>query len=233
MRHLLLLLLFTTLLRADELPIVATFSIVACDPATGELGVAVQSKFVAVGAVVPYAKAGVGAVATQALANTIYGPVGLKLLSEGKSPDEIVKQLTDADPKKSQRQLGIIDSKGNAATFTGDQCFDWAGGIAGKNFAVQGNILTSEEVIKAMAKAFEESKGEFAQRLIDALRAGQVAGGDKRGRQSAALLVVQEGGGYSALNDRKRDLRVDDHPHPIEELQRIYELHKNIFPDKP
>ena len=233
MRLFLLFLLFASILRADELPIVATFSIVACDPATGELGVAVQSKFVAVGAVVPYAKAGIGAVATQALANTTYGPDGLKLLSEGKSPAEVITLLTGADPAKSQRQVGIIDSKGASVTFTGDRCIGWAGGIAGKNYAVQGNILTGEEVVKAMAKAFEQSKGEFAQRLIDALRAGQAAGGDKRGRQSAALLVVQEGAGYSGLNDRKRDLRVDDHPQPIEELQRIYELHKNLFPDKP
>ena len=232
MRILLLFLFFAPLIHANEPAVVATFSIVACDPETGEIGIAVQSKFIAVGAVVPFAKAGVGAVATQAWANTTYGPDGLKLLADGKSPDEVVKTLTDADSNKSQRQLGVIDAKGNAASFTGEECFDWAGGITGKNFAVQGNILAGEDVVKAMAKAFQESKAEFAQRLIDALWAGQEAGGDKRGRQSAALLVVQEGAGYSGLNDRKRDLRVDDHPKPIEELQRIYDLHKKVFPDK-
>ena len=234
----LLLLLFAGALSVEsfadsEPPRVATFSIVACDPKTGELGVAVQSRFLAVGAVVPWAKAGVGAVATQSLANTTYGPDGLKLLASGVEPDEVVKQLTDADPQRAVRQVGIVSAAGKAATFTGTECNAWAGGRAGVNFAAQGNILAGETVVAAMAESFEKSAGsgkELGQRLIDALQAGQAAGGDKRGRQSAALLVVHEGWGYAGLNDRYRDLRVDDHAEPIAELQRIYDLHKRLFP---
>ena len=219
-----------------EPPRVATFSIVACDPQTGELGVAVQSRFLAVGAVVPWAKAGVGAVATQSLANTTYGPEGLKLLASGTAPEEAVKQLTEADPQRAVRQLGIVSAAGKAATFTGGECNAWAGGRSGANFAAQGNILAGEGVVAAMAESFEksaDSKKELGQRLIDALQAGQKAGGDKRGMQSAALLVVHEGWGYAGLNDRYRDLRVDDHAEPIAELQRIYDLHKRAFPAPP
>ncbi len=218
---------------AEDPPRVATFSIVAADPRTGELGVAVQSRFLAVGAVVPWAKAGVGAVATQALANTMYGPEGLRLLAAGVSPDNVVKTLKERDGANAVRQLGVVSADGRAATFTGAKCNAWAGGRIGKNFAVQGNILTGEAVVEAMAASFEKSgDNELAQRLIDALAAGQAAGGDKRGMQSAALLVVREGWGYAGLNDRYRDLRVDDHAAPISELQRLYDLHKAVFPPK-
>ncbi len=216
-----------------EPPRVATFSIVACDPKTGELGVAVQSRFLAVGAVVPWAKAGVGVIATQSLANTNYGPEGLKLLSRGVAPNDVVTKLTDTDPERAVRQLGIVNAAGKVATFTGGECNAWAGGRTGANFAAQGNILAGEGVVNAMAESFEKSAGtgkELGQRLIDALQAGQAAGGDKRGMQSAALLVVRDGWGYAGLNDRYRDLRVDDHAEPIAELQRIYDLHKRVFP---
>ncbi len=216
-----------------EPPRVATFSIVACDPKTGELGVAVQSRFLAVGAVVPWARAGVGAIATQSLANTSYGPEGLKLLAAGVAPEEVAKRLMDSDPQRAVRQLGIVNAAGKVATFTGGECNAWAGGRTGANFAAQGNILAGEGVVNAMAESFEKSADsgtELGQRLIDALKAGQAAGGDKRGMQSAALLIVREGWGYSGLNDRYRDLRVDDHAEPIVELQRIYDLHKRVFP---
>jgi uncharacterized Ntn-hydrolase superfamily protein len=210
-------------------PTIATFSIVARDPVTEELGVAVQSKFIAVGSVVPYAEAGVGAIATQALGNTRYGPVGLRLLKDGKSPGEAVRLMTEADPVRERRQLGMIAPDGNASIHTGKKCMDWAGGQTGPDYAVQGNLLTGPEVTQAMAKAFEDANGTLAERMIESLRAGQRAGGDKRGRQSAALLVVRKGWGYGGLNDRFRDLRVDDHPAPIEELERIYQLHRKTF----
>ena len=216
-----------------EPPRVATFSIVARDPRTGELGAAVQSRFLAVGAVVPWAKAGVGAIATQSQANTNYGPRGLKLLADGIAVGDVVKQLTEADPQRAVRQVGIVDAAGKAATFTGGECNAWAGGRTGANYAAQGNILAGEGVVNAMAESFEKSADsgkELGQRLLDALKAGQAAGGDKRGMQSAALLVVHEGWGYAGLNDRYRDLRVDDHAEPIAELQRIYDLHKRVFP---
>jgi len=211
-------------------PPVATFSIVAYDPETKELGVAVQSKFVAVGWLVPWATAGVGAVATQARANTRYGPQGLKLLAAGMAPDKVLEKLLADDPRREVRQVGIIDARGRAATHTGRRCFAWAGGRTGKNYAVQGNILAGEKVIDAMAEAFEKTKGELAVRLLAALEAGQGAGGDRRGRQSAALLIVREGWGYDGLDDRYRDLRVDEHERPIEELKRIYKAHTRIFP---
>ena len=204
--------------------IVATFSIVGFDPETGELGVAVQSKFIGVGSVVPWAKAGVGAIATQSLANTSYGPEGLALLEKGYTAQEIIKILTDGDEDRGLRQVGIVDAKGNSATFTGENCYDWAGGKSGANYAAQGNILVSEETVNAMANTFENSKGPLAERLLQALDAGQEAGGDKRGRQSAAIYVVKENGGYGGYNDRYIDLRVDDHPDPIKELIRIYKL---------
>ena len=211
---------------------VATFSIAACDPETGEVGVAVQSKFIAVGSVVPWARAGVGAVATQSFANVTYGPRGLKLLQEGKSPTEAIKLLTTDDPNREKRQVGIISADGRSAHYTGKGCFSWAGGKSGKNFTAQGNILAGEEVITAMAESFTGSAGKapLAQRLIDALAAGQEAGGDRRGKQSAALLVARKNWGYGGDNDRFRDLRVDDHEHPIRELERIYRIHRKIFP---
>src|SRR5579885_996264 len=205
---------------------VSTFSIVAFDPATGDLGIAVESKFLAVGAVVPWAKAGVGAVATQSWANTTYGPKGLELLAQGKTPDEAVAALTGPDEHRALRQVGIVDAKGRAATYTGSECFAWAGGITGPNYACQGNILVSEATVQALARTFEAASGGLWDRLIAALAAGQAAGGDSRGQESAALLVVREGGGYSGFNDRFIDLRVDDHPQPIEELARLLELHK-------
>jgi uncharacterized Ntn-hydrolase superfamily protein len=213
---------------------ISTFSIVAYDPVTGELGVAVQSKFLAVGAVVPWAKAKVGAVATQSYANTTYGPEGLKLLSQGLSPEEVLEKLTSADPGRDLRQVGIVDTKGQATAFTGAKCLPWAGHLVAENFSCQGNILASGKVVEAMAEAFTRSRGTLAERLISALAAAQREGGDRRGQQSAALLVVKERGGYGGLNDRYIDLRVDDHPRPIEELKRIYELHQLYFaPPKP
>ena len=211
-------------------PIVATFSIVAYDPQTQELGVAVQSKFIAVGAVVPWAKAGIGAVATQAFANTKYGEEALGLLAKNETPEKVIESITAADPQREQRQVGIINAKGQAATFTGKECFAWAGGVAGENFCCQGNILAGEEVVKAMQASFVASKGPLAERLLSALQAAQDAGGDKRGMQSAALLIVREGWGYGGTNDRFRDLRVDDHAEPIKELKRIYAIHRAMFP---
>jgi uncharacterized Ntn-hydrolase superfamily protein len=218
--------------QAAEPPI-ATFSIVAFDPATGELGVAVQSKFFSVGSVVPWAKAGVGAVATQSWANIQYGPDGLALLAKGKSPAEVVKALTAPDMRREFRQLGIVDAKGRAASFTGKRCMDWAGHVTGKHFAAQGNILAGEAVVKNMAATFEKArqqpKTELADWLMAALEAGQTAGGDKRGRQSAALLVVRAKGGYDGVTDRYIDLRVADHKTPIQELGRLLKLHKTFF----
>ncbi|MGI9240165.1 MAG: DUF1028 domain-containing protein [Verrucomicrobiales bacterium] len=216
--------------RAADEPPVATFSIVAVDPETGEVGVAVQSKFLAVGSVVPWAKAGVGAVATQAWANTSYGPEGLRLLEAGESAEAAIEKMTTADGRKESRQVAVISADGKAANFTGADCLEWAGGIIGKNFSVQGNILEGRAVVEAMAESFRSSAGKspLSERLIDALRAGQEAGGDKRGRQSAALLVVRDGWGYGGQSDRFRDLRVDDHKTPVEELQRLYDLHRKI-----
>jgi uncharacterized Ntn-hydrolase superfamily protein len=211
-----------------------TFSIVARDPEAGELGIAVQSKFLAVGAVVPWAKAGVGAIATQSWANTTYGPGGLDLLASGLSAKETIARLTADDEGRASRQVGIVAVQGEPATFTGDDCFPWAGGHVGEHYTCQGNILVSEETVSSMARTFEQTSGHLCDRLMAALVAGQAAGGDSRGQQSAALLVVREKGGYSGFNDRFIDLRVDDHPHPIEELQRILELHKlYLFPPEP
>jgi uncharacterized Ntn-hydrolase superfamily protein len=208
---------------------IATFSIVAYDPENGDLGVAVQSKFLAVGAVVPWARAGVGAVATQSWANTTYGPEGLKLMAEGLTAQDALDKLVEADEECDRRQAGIVDARGNASAYTGEGCFKWAGHIVGETFACQGNILVSEDTVQAMARTFEGSAGELADRLVAALEAGQEAGGDSRGRQSAALLVVREKGGYGGFNDRYLDLRVDDHPTPIQELKRLLELHKLYF----
>lgn len=206
-----------------------TFSIVGYDPETEELGIAVQSKFLSVGAVVPWAKAGVGVIATQAYANTSFGPMGLELLASGKSARETMDILIKGDPERKERQVGIVDAKGQAATYTGENCYEWAGGIDGMNFAAQGNILVSEKTVQALAETFENSEGSLAERLLKALDAGQKAGGDSRGKQSAALLVVKENGGYGGYNDRYIDLRVDDHPEPIKELFRIYHLQQLYF----
>ena len=211
---------------------VATFSIVGFDPRTGALGVAVQSKFFAVGSVVPWAQAGVGAIATQSYANVSYGPEGLERLTKGQTARETVKALTSADKDRRLRQLGIVDARGNSTSFTGSGWHQWAGHSERPNFCAQGNILTGKEVVDAMAASFEQSQkkgmGGLCNWLADALTAGQDAGGDSRGRQSAALLVVRKNGGYAAGNDRFIDLRVDDHKTPIIELHRLLTLHKKI-----
>jgi uncharacterized Ntn-hydrolase superfamily protein len=225
-----LLLLAGSATAGEPPPTVATFSIVAVDRETGELGVAVQSRVPAVGAVVPVARAGVGAIATQAMANTGYGPAALARLRAGQEPGRVVRELTAADPQAAHRQLAVIDAAGRVSQFTGDRCLDWAGGRSGTGYAVQGNILAGPEVIEAMAGAFEKSTGPLADRLLAALAAGQDAGGDRRGRQSAALLVVRDGWGYGGFNDRFRDLRVDDHPTPIKELRRVLDVHRRVFP---
>lgn len=212
--------------KPNIFPKPSTFSIVACDPETGDLGVAVQSKFLAVGAVVPWAKAGVGAVATQAWCNTAYGPDGLALMAQGLSAQAALDRLIAADEGAAQRQAGLVDARANAASFTGEGCMDWAGGRTGPGYACQGNILVGEATVVAMADTFEATVGGLWDRLMTALAAGQTAGGDRRGKQSAALLVVREGGGYGGNNDRFVDLRVDDHPKPITELARILERHK-------
>ncbi|ESU34168.1 major pilin protein fimA [Bacillus sp. 17376] len=206
-----------------------TFSIVGYDPQEKEWGIAVQSKFLGVGAVVPFAKAGVGAVATQSYANTAYGPQALELMAQGISAEEVMELITKDDPDKEMRQVGLIDAEGKPATFTGTYCYDWAGGVTGKHFAAQGNILVDENTVKAMAETFESTEGSLAHRLLQALNAGQKAGGDSRGQQSAALLVVKEKGGYGGYNDRYIDLRVDDHSEPIAELIRIYGLQQLYF----
>jgi uncharacterized Ntn-hydrolase superfamily protein len=203
---------------------VSTFSIVAYDPVTGDLGVAVESKFFAVGPVVPFAAAGVGAIATQSYANTTYGPRGLQKLRDGAAPQQVLDDLLAADPGRDRRQVGIVDAQGRTAAFTGAACLPWAGSRSGPNYTVQGNILAGPEVVDAMAAAFESTPGDLASRMVAALVAGQAAGGDARGRQSAALLVVREGGGYGGYDDRLIDLRVDDHPRPIEELQRLLDI---------
>ena len=200
-----------------------TFSIVAADPATGEVGVAVQSKYFAVGTVVPWAKAGVGAVATQAAGVAAYGPQALEALASGLSPDKALEKLLAPDPEKETRQLGIVAADGTAASFTGAKCFSWAGAVKGPGFTCQGNILAGEAVVKEMARAYQETKGSLAERLMAALEAGQAAGGDARGQQSAAMIVERLGAGKSTREgiDRTVDLRVDDHVEPIKELRRL------------
>jgi uncharacterized Ntn-hydrolase superfamily protein len=223
---------FTTIIKAGG--DFMTFSIVARDPQAGEFGIAVQSKFLAVGAVVPWARAGVGAIATQSWANTTYGPRGLDLLARGLSSSEVLAQLTRDDDKRVSRQVGIVGVTGEPATYTGEECFPWAGGRTGEHYACQGNILVGEDTVLAMARTFEETTGPLSDRLVAALAAGQAAGGDSRGQQSSALLVVREGGGYEGFNDRFIDLRVDDHPQPIDELHRILQLHKlYLTPTEP
>jgi uncharacterized Ntn-hydrolase superfamily protein len=213
---------------------VATYSIAACDLEAGQWGVATQSKFLAVGSVVPWAEPHVGAIATQAYANPRYGPEGLHLLREGRSAEEAVGELTAADEGRDHRQLGIVDAAGDGATYTGAECLDWAGGIAGRRFAAQGNILVSEATVTALAETFAVTAGRpLAERLLECLASAQAAGGDRRGQQSAALLVVERDGGYAGLSDVLVDLRVDDHPAPIEELVRLYRTHRALFGQTP
>jgi len=213
--------------------VVATYSIAACDLEAGQWGVATQSKFLGVGSVVPWAEPGVGAIATQAYANPSYGPEGLALLREGLSAGEVVERLTAADDGRDHRQVGVVDAQGRGASFTGDECMDWAGGRTGDYYAAQGNILVSAETVDAIAETFERAQGTLAERLLDCLDAAQAAGGDRRGQQSAALLVVEQDGGYAGLSNEVVDLRVDEHERPLEELRRIYVMHQAIFGKTP
>src|SRR5919108_5000136 len=190
-------------------PVVATYSIVACDLEAEQWGVSVQSKFLSVGSVVPWAEPGVGAIATQAYANPRYGPQGLDLLRQGLSAEEVVERLTSEDEGRDHRQLGVVDGQGHAANYTGSECMEWAGGRTGDCHAAQGNILVSAETVDAIAETFEHSSGPLAERLLDCLDAAQAAGGDRRGQQSAALLVVRKDGGYAGLSDVVVELRVE------------------------
>lgn len=210
---------------------VSTYSIVAFDPDTQSLGVAVQSKFLAAGSIVPWAKAGVGAVATQAWANASYGPDGLRLLEEGLDPETVARRLLEADEGEGRegRQFAVIDAQGNAYAHTGDECLEWSGHVVGPNFSCQGNLLAGEAVVQGMAAAFQNSEGDFVDRLLAALDGGEAEGGDKRGKQSASLLVVREGAGYGGFTDRYIDLRVDDHAEPITELRRLVDLFRLHF----
>jgi uncharacterized Ntn-hydrolase superfamily protein len=209
---------------------VATYSIVACDLAAGQWGVAVQSKFLAVGSLVPWAEPHVGAIATQSYANPRYGPEGLALLRQGRSAAEVIEALTSADEGRAERQVGVVDRSGRAATFTGEACHVWAGGRTGDCYAAQGNIIVSEATVAALAATFEASaRLELAERLIECLAAAQAAGGDRRGQQSASLLIVEKDAGYAKLSDTVVDLRVDDHERPIAELRRLFALHRELF----
>ena len=213
---------------------VATYSICACDLAAGQWGVATQSKFLAVGSVVPWAAPHVGAIATQSYANPRYGPDGLALLRDGHSAEEVVDRLTGADEGRALRQVGVVDGEGRAATYTGDECHAWAGGRTGDGYAAQGNILVSGATVDALAATFESTAGAaLALRLLDCLDAAEAAGGDSRGRQSAALLVVERDGGYASLSDTLVDLRVDDHADPLTELRRLHGLHDDLFGSTP
>src|SRR4249919_1023747 len=215
-------------------PVVATYSIVACDLEAEQWGVGVQSKFLAVGSVVPWAEPHVGAIATQSYANPRYGPDGLALLREGRSAVEVVEALTAADEGRAERQVGVVDRQGRAATFTGDECHEWAGGRTGTGYAAQGNILVSQDTVDALAVTFEETGHlSLAERLIECLAAAQAAGGDRRGQQSASLLVVEKDAGYASLSDVVVDLRVDDHERPIAELRRLFALHQELFGATP
>ena len=213
---------------------VSTYSICACDLEAQQWGVAVQSKFLAVGCVVPWAEPLVGAIATQSWANPRYGPDGLALLREGLTAEETVMRLTEADEGRAQRQLGIVDREGRGATYTGDECNDWAGGRVGSGYAAQGNILVSTETVDALAETFEATAGKpLVERLLDSLDAAQAAGGDRRGQQSAAILVVGPEQGYAGLSDVFVDLRVDDHVRPLEELRRLFGIHQELFGGTP
>jgi len=212
----------------------STYSIVACDLDASQWGVAVQSKFLAVGSLVTWAEPHVGALATQAHANPRYGPDGLALLRRGCSASEAVERLTASDEGRNHRQVGVVDRRGRSATYTGSECYDWAGGRTGPCYAAQGNILVSAATVDALAETFEAgAEKALAPRLVDCLAAAQAAGGDSRGQQSAALLVVEREGGYGGKSDIVVDLRVDDHERPIEELARLYELHQVIFGKTP
>ena len=229
----------------DLLKRVHTYSIVAYDSATGDLGVAVQSKFPNVGGIVPWAKAGVGAVATQSLGNTDYGENGLALMALGAGAPEALRIVMRGDPRPAQRQVGMVDARGNAASWTGDSCFDWAGGktggqavgrsggkgvlISGRTYAAQANIMVSDQTVKNMAETFQRTMGSLADRLMAALVAGQAGGGDRRGMESAALLVVRKNAGYLGSNDRYIDIRVYDDTNPLRELARLYRLHQLYF----
>ncbi|MGZ4291327.1 MAG: DUF1028 domain-containing protein [Gaiellaceae bacterium] len=214
--------------------VVATYSIVACDLDAGQWGVATQSKFLAVGSVVPWAEPDVGAIATQSYANPRYGPDGLALLREGLSADDVVERLTAADDGRDQRQLGVVDAQGRGATFTGSACMNWAGGLTGPGFAAQGNILVGEETVAALATTFTGTGGRpLAERLLECLAAAQAAGGDRRGQQSAALLIVERDGGYAGLSDTLVDLRVDNHATPVAELARLHAMHSLLFGKTP
>ena len=209
-----------------------TYSIVALDPATGDLGVATQSKFPAVGAVVPWARAGTGAIATQSFANVTYGPNGLAMLAGGASASDVLARLVAEDALREQRQAGIVDRQGTAASHTGRECFAWAGGRTGKGYAAQGNILAGAGVVDGIAETFEAGGKPFAELLVACLLAAEAAGGDRRGRQSAALLIVREAGGYGGGNDRLVDIRVDEHEDPVPELARVLDLHR-LYLDRP
>jgi uncharacterized Ntn-hydrolase superfamily protein len=214
--------------------VIATYSIAACDLDAGQWGVATQSKFLAVGSVVPWAEPHVGAIATQAYANPRYGPEGLRLLRDGLSAREAVDRLTAGDDGRDHRQLGVVDAKGESATFTGDKCMNWAGGVAGPGFAAQGNILVSVATVTALAETFAATAGRpLAERLVECLAAAQAAGGDRRGQQAAALLVVERDGGYAGMSDTLVDLRVDDHPDPVGELARLHRIHRALFGTTP
>jgi uncharacterized Ntn-hydrolase superfamily protein len=212
---------------------VATYSIAACDLEAGQWGVATQSKFLAVGSVVPWAEPEVGAIATQAYANPRYGSEGLALLRDGLSAEQVVDRLTSADEGRDHRQLGVVDREGRSASFTGDECLEWAGGRTGPSYAAQGNILVSAATVDALAETFEGPSGPLAERLLDCLDAAQAAGGDRRGQQSAAILVVEKDGGYAKLSDVVVELRVEDHERPLEELRRLYRLHQALFGETP
>jgi uncharacterized Ntn-hydrolase superfamily protein len=210
-----------------------TFSIVACDlntPSGPEWGVAVSSYFLAVGTLVPWARAGAGAVATQAMANTSYGPEGLERMAAGTDAEAVLRAMTQADPDRDHRQVAAVDVRGHAASFTGRECMLWAGARKGIGYSCQGNLLTGSDVVDAMSNAFEGARGELAERLVLALEAADEVGGDARGKQSAALLVVREGAGYLGDGDRAVDLRVDDNPEPVAELRRLWGLHGFYFP---
>ena len=234
-RYLVLITLFTIITylsvpslhaQTQECQVVSTFSIVARDPETGELGIAVASRFFSVGSVVPWAKANIGAVATQSFANTTFGWRGLELLEKGSNPEEVIEILLKDDDNPTRRQVGIVSSDGKSFTYTGSECLPWAGGRSGLNYAIQGNILAGESVVTSMEKTFLETTGTLAERLYAALLAGEEAGGDARGKQSAALLVVKENAGYGGYTDRAIDIRVDDHPEPFIELGRLLEFAK-------
>jgi uncharacterized Ntn-hydrolase superfamily protein len=209
-----------------------TFSIVARDVKTGDFGIAVASKFLAVGSAVPFAEALIGAVATQSYANTTYGPRTIAGLKAGITLEGIHQSFVATDENYDLRQYGLVDAKGNSITFTGKSCFPWAGGIAKLNLAIQGNLLAGPQVVEQMLEVYETSTLEFPEKLLAALLAGDEAGGDKRGKQSASLLVARPEGGYGGFNDRYIDLRVDDHPLPIPELQRLLEL-RHVYFEKP